>query len=143
MPAKTKNTQSRRVLHNKKKESKNLKPGKNVFRLVLILALVLSFLLYFATRTKYWDGKHKLVLAISDSNGDVQLDVFDPVSSQITKIQIPGSTEVDVAHQLGIWRLKVVPKLGEKEGEGPDILPLTITKHFKFPVYAWGEEPVK
>lgn len=142
MPARTRRHSLRREIRVKKKSKSNTKTFSNKLKVfLLVLVLLIVGIIFLVTRTKYWDGQHKLSLVIAKSNGDVEVEIFDPMSDSIVSLTIPGDTEVDTARQLGKWRLKNVPKLGAKEGIGGQLLSETLTKYFKFPVYVWSEDP--
>lgn len=140
MPARHRHS-PRRELRIKNKNKVELKkyfaPLKKVFVLLLVLLAIAAF---FITRTKYWDGEHKLAVVVSKADGDVEIDILDPSNDSISTINVPDSTEVEVARQLGRWRIKNVVKLGEKDGSGGSLLAQTITKHLKFPVYLWADQ---
>ena len=108
------------------------------FKLFIFVVLVVGLIVYVSATTKYWDGKSKVSLAVSQENGDVEVLVFDPLGGSLTTIEIPQSTEVTLSRQLGKWRLKNVPKIGDKEGLYGTLLVETLTRYFKFPVYLWG-----
>jgi hypothetical protein len=128
----------RRRQPKKSKKSVYFAKNKLVYLLILVL-FVLGLFFFFKRPANLWDGKTRLTLAAQLENGDVLLANFDPLSQTITRINIPGETEVQVAHQLGTWRLKSVWKLGEQEGIQGEILSKTIVKTFHFPVEAWSE----
>jgi hypothetical protein len=71
----------------------------------------------------------------------VVISVFDPGLEKITNIIIPKNAEVDVARQLGRWKLGSVRELGENEDLEGKLLAETIVKHFKLPVAAWADAP--
>jgi len=83
-----------------------------------------------------------LSLVAQKQSGDVVLVSFDPAAESIVQIEIPGSTEAQVASGLGTWRLSSVTKLGKQENLKGAILAETIVKTFQIPVEAWGEEGV-
>lgn len=107
--------------------------------LTLLVFLAVSFT-FIRLSTYFWDGASKLSIAIARENGDVEIAVLDPKSGSLTIVVVPKDTEVEVARHLGIWRMKNVRKLGEKEDIGGELVAETVTKHFKFPVYVWADE---
>ncbi|MBI2103818.1 hypothetical protein HYT59_02315 [Candidatus Woesebacteria bacterium] len=133
---------SRRREYRSKKDHKRRFNWKIVKILVLLLLPVFILVAISAT-TKFWDGKHKLAIAIPADSGDVEVAVFDPSNGNLTVVGIPASTEVSVARNLGKWRIKSVSRLGEKEGLGGALLAETITRHFSFPVFLWGQEEAR
>ncbi len=88
---------------------------------------------------KYWDGKSRLALAIQDKSGAVKLSVFDPQTESITVITVPANTQVDVARQLGEWKIGSVWKLGENEKIGGSIISETVTKTLRLPTEGWAD----
>ena len=142
MPARTKTSSRRDRRRLKKKEGQPKKSWKMLKIAVFLLLPISLFVLVFGT-TKFWDGKHKLAIVLSGGGEDVDVAVFDPTAATLTVINIPGSTEVDVARNFGRWRLKSVVKLGEKEDLEGALLAETLTRHFRFPVFAWGQDGAK
>ena len=141
MPAQRKSVRREQRL---RKKHKSVKPKKgNKFKYLIFFLIPLALFLWVSGTTKYWDSNRKLTLAIAKSNGDVSVVVFDPIADSMTNIEIPGETEVEVARHKGVWRLKSVAKLGEKEGIGAQLTAETLTKHFGFPVFLWAEEGAK
>lgn len=116
---------------------KSRKSGKPKTKFLFPLVGLLLAVLYFFFGGKYWNGSHKLVLAIENSSG-VVVSVFDPQLEEIVNIRIPGKTQVSVSRNLGSWRLESVWQLGLNEKIGPQLLPETITKNFKIGTYAWA-----
>src|SRR5258706_766709 len=125
-----------------RKLGKNLAPNKkkkksHVKLVLLILGIffVLLYTIYLILNTSsLWDGKSKFAVASQSSNGDVSIQVLDPVNSLVTDLQIPASTLVDAANQLGTWKLGSITKLGSDKNLGSDFLKNTIIKSFNFPV---------
>lgn len=103
-----------------------------------ILAL-LVFLYFTLANKKYWSGDSKLSLVINNPDGSVIVSVFDPRRGEIININIPSNTEVEVAHQLGLFKLGNVWQLGDNEGLGGELLAATLRHQFKFPVSGWAD----
>lgn len=109
--------------------------------LFFLLGLIILFYLVISER-KFWTGDSKISLVISNTDGSATVSVFDPTLKEITNITIPSNTEVEVAHQLGIWKLGSVSRLGENEGMGGgELLAATLRHQFKFPVAGWADSP--
>jgi hypothetical protein len=108
--------------------------------LFVLLAPLLIFLLI-TLQTRFWKSSAKTFLVISKESGEVVISVFDPGLEKITNITFPKNTEVDVARQLGRWKLGSVRELGENEDLEGKLLAETIVKHFKLPVAAWADAP--
>lgn len=115
------------------------KPKKfSLFPLSLIILLIILVAFWFLLKSN-WDGQTRFVLVFPDQGGGVSLVVADPHAKIITTLLIPGSTQVTVAGQLGVWKLSSVHHLGQQENLGGQLMADTITKSLKFPVDAWSE----
>lgn len=113
--------------------------GKRLLYLTLFTIVVLC-ILFIKSPTENWTGNNKLFLVTSNKDGSINVISFNPVDSEIINIHIPGNTEVEVAHQLGLWKLRSIWQLGKQEQIGGSLLTSTIAKNFKFPVYLWSSE---
>ena len=140
MPARGKRKPSR-LAQRRVPKSRRKRSFFKLFWVVLGVSLVFVASLFL--RRGLWSGESRLSLVIAGNRGDVTLAVFDPESGTITTIDIPGETEVNVARQLGTWRLASVLKLGENEGFGGRLLSETITKSLKLPVEAWASSDAR
>ncbi len=126
----------------KRAKQKARRNGKNSYRKLLFILLVpLLIFLLVTFQTRFWKSSAKTCLVISKESGEVVISVFDPGLEKITNIIIPKNTEVDVARQLGRWKLGSVRELGENEDLEGKLLAETIVKHFKLPVAAWADGP--
>ena len=126
----------------KRAKQKAKRNGKNSYKKLLFIFLVpLLVFLLITLQTRFWKSSEKTFLAISKEGGEVAISVFDPELEKITNIIIPKNTEVDVARQLGRWKLGSVRELGENEDLEGKLLAETIVKHFKLPVAAWADSP--
>ncbi len=107
-----------------------------------ITFFILVFLVYFYIKftSEFWNGKTKLMVVYPKIDGDVETVMFDGFNEEIVVVTVPGDAQVDVAYNLGLWRLKSVWKLGENEGLGGELLATSMIKHFKFPVDVWSDE---
>jgi hypothetical protein len=129
----------RRKKRAKRKARRN---GKNSYiKLLFILLVPLLIFLLITLQTRFWKSSAKTSLVISKRGGEVVISVFDPGLEKITNIIIPKNAEVDVARQLGRWKLGSVRELGENEDLEGKLLAETIVKHFKLPVAAWADAP--
>lgn len=131
MPARRK-----RRLQNKKKRFRPVRP-------LVLISLLIAFLFFLASQTRFWDNDSKLTLVINKKDGDVLVTVFNPVVDEVTNITIPKNTQLKVARQLGTWKAGSVWQLGENEGLEGRLLQETITYHFKLPVVAWADSPAE
>lgn len=125
-------------------KTKAKKNGKKSFKKFLIAIFLAAFLFLLLTlQTRFWSSSTKSFLVVQKKNGDVAVSVFDPELEKITNIIIPKNTEVNVARQLGVWKLGSVWQLGENEKLSGRLLAETIVKHFKLPVVAWADWPAE
>lgn len=126
----------------KRAKQKARRNGKNSYvKLLFAFLIPLLILLLITLQTRFWKSSAGTFLVISKESGEVVISVFDPGLDKITNIIIPKNTEVDVARQLGRWRLGSVRELGENENLKGKLLVETIVKHFKLPVAAWADAP--
>lgn len=125
----------------KLRKKRNENSGLKLASLAVLLILILGLGLFWSLRSGIWDKNEKLSIVVNQESS-VKIITLDPRVGEITNINIPGNTQVEVAHQLGTWRLKSVWQLGEDEGLEGRLLAKTVTKYFKFPVYAWSSEGV-
>src|SRR5258708_5750540 len=102
--------------------------------LILSFTLIIFGILFFVFSPKSWDGKSKFTVASQTSSGDVTIQVLDPANSLVTNLQIPASTLVEAANELGTWKLGSISKLGSDKNLGTEYLKNTIIKSFNFPV---------
>jgi hypothetical protein len=120
----------------RRSKSRNKKP---LLKRVSLLAAGLIILIFFLTfKTKFWDGKSKVAVVVN-AREDISVLVFDPKIDQIVDIRIPNSTEVEVARQLGVWKIGSVWELGFNEGLQGRLLAETVTKNFMIPVFGWAD----
>ncbi len=120
-----------------------IKPTKktkkiNFLKPVLILSFVLIIfgVLFFIFSPKSWDGKSRFAVVSQNPNGDVVIEILDPLSSLVTNLTIPASTEVEAARQLGTWKLGSITRLGIDKNLGSEYLKNTVIKSFRFPIDA-------
>ncbi|KKU12128.1 MAG: hypothetical protein UX19_C0006G0004 [Candidatus Woesebacteria bacterium GW2011_GWA1_45_8] len=109
---------------------------KKLLFFILILGGVFGLI---KSQTRVWNGRDKLVVAVN-STDEIVVSTFDPETSEITNIYIPGETQVSSSRQLGTFRIKNIWKLGKNEKVGGILLAETVTKNFKFPVSSWADE---
>lgn len=121
------------------------KKKKTKFWAVKYVFLIFVFLIFFGflkNSNEFWNGKEKLSLVVRSLTGGVNVVVFDPAHDEIVNISLPPNLEVEVAKNLGVWKLRSVWELGEQEGlPGGELVAKTLTKYLKFPVYLWADAP--
>lgn len=122
----------------KRKKDKNKK--KNLLPIFLIVILLGSLLFYILATSPFWDGKSKLSLVINTKDEEVIVSTYDPITSEIINIYIPGDTEVELSRNLGKIRIKNAWEVGLNQGEDGVILLETVRRNFKFPVFAWADD---
>src|SRR3972149_6326651 len=116
------------------------KRGRRSFLKPLIyIGLALILIAFFFFNTKLWKLNQKLGLVINSPDGNVVVMSIDKQNEDITIIEIPATTQLDVARQLGSWRAKSIWTLGENEKLGGALLRETIVKNFHFPVLGWAD----
>jgi hypothetical protein len=111
-----------------------MKKAALIFILVSALAL---FFYKFAGPKSVWNGKSRLSLVVAKPDGAASVIILDPTVHSRTIINIPANTQLEVANQLGVWKLSSVWKLGQQEGPGGSLLSDSVMKSFKFPLDAW------
>lgn len=125
----------------RRKNKKKLNYRSGIFKFFLFVFLILGVYIFYQlfTREGEWDGKSKLNLVI---NGDdsIIVSTLDPQKQELVKVVIPAETEVEVARDLGKWKIGSVWKLGENEGVGGKLLAETVTRHFHLPVYLYADK---
>ncbi|CAN5290836.1 hypothetical protein BH10PAT1_BH10PAT1_2370 [soil metagenome] len=107
--------------------------------LIITFILFLSGILFYIISPKNWDGKSKISIAVQNRGMDVTVEILDPTTSSITKINIPAETEVQAANQLGTWKLGSITRLGKDKKLKGDFLKNTIIKSFNFPIDEWAD----
>lgn len=107
--------------------------------IIIIFLSILFFSLAMIFRADKWTGEDKLSLVVKNSDQSVSIIVFDPVLEEIYKLTIPANTEIRVAGEYGVWKIKSLWSLGEQEGFSGDLLARSITMGMKLPVYAWAD----
>jgi hypothetical protein len=118
---------------------KNSGKKRRSFRLLFYLALLIALLGFFFLNTRLWKFSEKVGLVINRADGDIAVMSLDRKNKDITTIEIPGATELDVSRQLGRWRAKSIWQLGENEKVGGSLLRETIVKNFHFPILGWAD----
>lgn len=119
----------------KSREKKRLRILWFLLPLIVFLALI-----YWATRPSLWNGQSALSMVVADGE-TLKIIVFDPQADQITTVGVPANLEVEVARQLGTWKMGSVWELGRQEGVGGKLISETVTRSLRLPVtaYASGE----
>ncbi|MFZ5932832.1 MAG: hypothetical protein ACOYT7_02025 [Patescibacteria group bacterium] len=125
--------QRRSRLKNLKSPKRGLGGPRFLWFLIFLFAVFL--LLFLPTR---FGGNLKLSMVVARETGELVVSTFDREGESITNILIPGSTQLDVARQLGSWKARSIYRLGVNEGLGGSLLAETMVKNFSFPVVAWG-----
>lgn len=113
-----------------------------LIKILIPLFIALAFFLYLKFTTKYWDSHNKVSFVFQKSSGDVAVTVLDPMLGEQTTLIVPGDTEINVAHNYGVFRIKNVWQLGLNEKFGGGLLAQTVTNNFLFPTFLWTSEDI-
>ena len=130
-------TLRRKIKIVRKKRNKEL--SKFILPILAVVTVITGFVFYLLS-PHHWNNKDKLSLTIQRREGDVSTVVFDPKLNEETILTIPGSTEVNVAENLGRLTLKNVWKLGYDQKVRGRLISETVTKNFLFPSFLWSDE---
>ncbi len=134
-----------RYLHNKGKHKVHLNIELKINKKILLYislvfcVLIVAFFSRIVSHKRFWNGKDKVAVAVNDGVG-ASILLFDPQYDELIKVIIPKHTEVDVARELGIWKIETLWELGKQEHMNGQLLADSITKHFRFPIAAWSDE---
>jgi hypothetical protein len=93
---------------------------------------------YFLQTSKCFKYASSFNLVVIANNGDLNVVNFDNQNQSITAVVIPGSTQLSVSRQLGIWRARGLFQLGENEGYSGNLMSESVMKDFSFPANAWA-----
>ncbi len=121
---------------------KSKKFGFKKYMVFIGISLFLLTTTFLIIRPHIWNRSERLVIAIARDNGEAAVVFVDPLVSSITTIVIPADTLVNVGRQLGEWKIKSVWQLGQNEKVGGKLLAETVTKTFRIPAEAWGNEKI-
>jgi hypothetical protein len=132
---------SRFIRRKNKKKAPHMNKKLKVIGLSVLAIFI--FWLGLSLTTRYFGSNTRLSLVIAKDNGEIVVSVFDPMAFKVTNFIIPKNTEVQVARQLGTWKIGSVRKLGENEGLGGKLLRETVVRFFKLPVLAWADSPAQ
>lgn len=126
----------------RRKRYKKIKlPGnykKFIFFFFIIITLL--FAAFFVMRTNKWNGKDKFSLVINNSDNSLSIVVFDPSLEEMYVLGVPGNTEIEVAGDYGLWKVKSLWLLDKQEGLHGQLIVRSITMAMKIPVYSWADE---
>lgn len=126
--------------HRRQRKNSTKKSGAPIF--YLFIFLILGFCLwFFVLSAHFWNGSDKIAVTVKTENNDVAVVIFDPKLEEITTLIVPGDTEVNVARNLGVMRLKNVWQLGENEGVSGKLVAETVTNNFRFVSFLWTTVP--
>ncbi len=118
--------------------------GKSVLiRILIPLAVIGLFVLFFKLDSIYWNGRDKTSFVYRMSSGDVGITVLDPALSEETTFVVPAETQVDVARGYGTLRIKNVWQLGVNEKLNGGLLAQTVTQNFHFPTVLWTTQSTR
>ncbi len=120
---------------------KKTKPGgsKLFFVLPIIGIAVVAIILLFSLFTGTIGSLSRVSLVTPNDSGNIVYTLFDFKTSTITTVNIPTDTQLEVARNLGTWRIGSIWKLGQDEKVGGALLAETVTKSLMLPTFYWGE----
>lgn len=128
---------SRRIKRKKRKQRER-KNKKRIGLLWLVgMVLVVVFIAYFVYKLSIIQ-KFSYVQMLNF--GDTEVVVYDPKKEKITRILIPGDTQLELSYNLGDYRLKNAWKLAETEDLEGVLITRTLVKNFSIPVYLYKIE---
>ncbi|MBN1168832.1 hypothetical protein JXA63_02980 [Candidatus Woesebacteria bacterium] len=130
MPARRKNKRKKKQLDIKVKIVK--------FIGIAILLITTISLIGFFSSDGEWDTDKKISFVVN-SDPEIVVTSIDPGSKEIYSVMIPAETQVEVARNLGQWKLGSVWDLGFNEGLEGLLLAETVTRHFYLPTYLYIE----
>lgn len=130
----------RRSTDRRKKKPQRNKLVKNLISGVIIIGALALISLYFVIPSK-WDKDTQFSYVYPQKNS-VVVRLMEPDTKTITDIVIPNSKEVQVANQMGTWRIESVWELGIDEGIDGLLLSRTLNKSLLIPVEGWSEKQI-
>src|SRR4030042_3915474 len=110
-----------------------------VFLYIFIILVTCLSIIFFISNKRFWNGNDQLTLVVREKEGGVSILIFDPLSDEIVRVPIPQNTEIEVARELGIWKIGSLWDLGKQEGVAGEILTKSITRYFNIPCYIWSD----
>jgi hypothetical protein len=124
-----------------KTKRKNKIKKRSYLKIFIILLLVLAVGVFIRLlNNSLFGNEKKIAVSVGRSDGDAEVIIFNLKDPEITRLLIPGNTEIDSSYNLGKWRVKSLIKLGNQEGiGGGKLLMRSIVKSMKFPLLAWVE----
>ncbi len=120
------NNKSRRSI----KSTKSINKKKISFILIVFIFLILGFLAFLVFKVITLD---KFVYVNKIQNGDAQVVVVDSKKDLILKYLISGETELEASNGYGVYKLKNLWILSDKD------VASTIVKNYSIPVYLWKD----
>lgn len=108
-------------------------------KIVISVLIFLGAYLFIVFNSRYWNGNDKVAKVVEKNNGDTEVVLVDPKLGEVIVLTIPGDTEVSVAKNYGVMRLKNVWQLGVNEGLEGSLVAKTVTQNFLFPLVLWKD----
>ena len=108
-------------------------------RMIIDIIFLLTIVVVFFFRTKYWHSGSKLAVVMSRGQ-DVVISLYDSKARNRTDLVIPANTQVTAAYGLGTWKLGSLWKLGLDEKIGGSLMTRTIALNFGLPVFTSSNE---
>lgn len=110
--------------------------------MALVLLLIFFLILKVVFSPSLWEDEYQFSFSYPTNDG-VVVSVLNPTTNSATNLFIPNNTQMQVADQLGGWRLGSVWELGKQEKVGGYLLSRSLAKTFYMPVDAWAEKTMK
>jgi hypothetical protein len=127
----------------RRKQNRKTKKGskRKIAKLLTATFIVIAFfsIFNFIFSGGEWDGSSKVNIVVNGDE-DIIVTTFDPEKREMVSVKIPSDTEVEVARNMGRWRLGSVWDLGVNEGIEGLLLAETVTRYFHLPVYLYIDE---
>lgn len=124
----------------KKRKQRVLKTKRSIgviyiFSILILILLIIFFVFKLSTVQKFSYVK-------KGNDGGAEVVVYDPKTESVTKVLIPGSTQLELSYNLGDYRLKNVWELAKSEGLDGVLVTRSLVKNFSIPLYLYKIDSV-
>lgn len=134
---------------NKRENMKKKKKGKvrkTLFKLSF-LTLFIAFLCYvilliFLGTRSSWDGEERISFALHQVNkesGESRVFVvsYSPSEGTISVLEFPNRMKIETAGDYGHWRVESIFPFGENEGDGGNLLKMSLSAYLGIEIEGW------
>lgn len=118
---------------------KKTKPGISKLFFILPIIGIIVVVLLFSLFTGSIGNLARVSLVTPNESGNILYTLFDFKAGTITSVTIPADTQLEVARNLGTWKIGSIWKLGQDEKVGGALLAETVTKSLTLPTFYWGD----